>query len=272
MNIGQLVASGAQLFQDAGIKGGRLDAEIILADVLHKDKSWIIAHAEVEPDAAQLDRIQSLFKLRAERHPMSYVLGYREFYGLKFAVDKRALTPRIETEVIVLEATNRAPQKARVLDVGTGSGAMAIALQHTRPDFRVTATEVSQDALDLAQENAVAILGPDHTITFLQSDLFETVTGTYDLIVANLPYVSRSFQTMEEVTFEPDVALFGGSEDGLDLYRAFFKKLPEYLKPTALVFIESDPWQQPELIKLAETAGLAPIFQDYFILGFERKA
>jgi release factor glutamine methyltransferase len=148
---------------------------------------------------------------------------------------------------------------------------MAIALQYTRPDFTVVATEVSHEALDLAKENATAILGPDHAITFLQSDLFDAVTGTFDLIVANLPYVSRSFQTMEEVTFEPDVALFGGSEDGLDLYRAFFKDLPEFLESTALVFIESDPWQQPELIKLAETVGLSPVFQDYFILGFERR-
>ncbi len=268
MNIGELAATGAQLFQDVGIKGGRLDAEIILAEVLEKDKSWIIAHNEVEPSSAQIERIQSLFEIRAKRHPMSYVLGYREFYNLKFAIDKRALTPRIETEVIVLEATNRAPQKARVLDVGTGSGAMAIALQYTRPDFTVVATEVSHEALDLAKENATAILGPDHAITFLQSDLFDAVTGTFDLIVANLPYVSRSFQTMEEVTFEPDVALFGGSEDGLDLYRAFFKDLPEFLESTSLVFIESDPWQQPELIKLAGKAGLSPVFQDYFILGF----
>lgn len=269
MNIGELLSHGTKLFQDAGIKGGRADAEIILADVLQRDKSWVIAHNEIVPQKDELERIQSLFKMRAKRQPMSYVLGYREFCGLKFAVDERALTPRVETEVIVMEATKKAPQKAHVIDVGTGSGAMAIALKHARPDFIVTATEVSLDALSLAKENTVSLLGSDSEITFIQSDLLAEVNDTFDLVVANLPYVSRSYKTMEEVEYEPDVALFGGSEDGLDLYRVFFKQLPSFLAESALVYIESDPWQQPELIKLAADAGLAVLFQDYFILGFQ---
>lgn len=268
MTVSEVIQQGILALKAAGIEGAHTDMDIIVAEVLSVDKSWLLAHADDELSEDHLKRIQLLIDKRVDRQPLSYALGYKDFYGLKIAVDERALTPRIETEVIVMEAAKNTPYGARVLDVGTGSGAMAIALLHSRPDFQVTASEVSSDALELAQENAARILGKTHEITFLISDLFSNITGTYDLIVANLPYVSRSFQIMPEVAHEPDVALFGGSEDGLDLYRSFFTSLPEYLSPDAGLYIESDPWQQPALIQLAQAAGLVVTFQDYFILGF----
>jgi release factor glutamine methyltransferase len=157
-----------------------------------------------------------------------------------------------------------------VLDIGTGSGAMAIALKHLRPDLIVAASEISNQALELARENTENILGADDKIDFITSDLFENIKGKFDIIVANLPYVTRTMELMPEVLNEPDVALFGGSDDGLELYRKFFQDLPKHIRDNSQIWTESDPWQQDELIKLATKSELKKIYQDYFILGFEK--
>lgn len=254
----------------AGIEGAQTDAEVILAHTLNKDRTWLLAHDDAKLSPKQVEHAQQFVQKRAKRIPMSYVLGVREFAGLEFRIDDRALTPRVETETIVAEVAKRAPTGARVLDIGTGSGAMAIALKHLRSDIQVTASEVSTEALELARENASAILGSTTEINFIESDLFENIEGTFDVIVANLPYVARTMELMPEVQNEPDVALFGGADDGLDLYRKFFAELPNYILDGSQVWTESDPWQQNDLIELAKKHNLSKIFQDYFILGFEK--
>ncbi len=270
MIIRDFLKTAIATLKTAEIEGAQTDAEIILAYVLGKDRAWLLAHDEAELNSEQVKAANTLLERRAKRIPMSYVLGVREFAGLEFKIDDRALTPRVETETIVAEVTKRAPQGARVLDIGTGSGAMAIALKHLRPDLHVVASEVSSDALELACENAQNLLKTDKDIGFVQSDLFENIDNTFDVIVANLPYVTREMELMPEVQNEPDVALFGGADDGLDLYRKFFTQLPNHINDASQVWTESDPWQQDDLIKLAEESGLRKIYQDYFILGFER--
>lgn len=269
MTTTEIILETAELLVAAGITGGRTDAELIVAEVLQKDKAWLLAHSDDKLEASDLTAIRSLAKKRASRQPLSYVLGHREFAGLEFAVDARALTPRVETETIVAELTQRLPENTSVLDMGTGCGAIAISLKRLRADLTVTASEVSNDALELAHENAARLLPSASDVHFIKSDIFENVSGRFDAIAANLPYVARSIELMPEVENEPHVALFGGDDDGLALYRKFFEHLPDHLNKHALVFIESDPWQQPELIKLAASAKLKPIYQDYFILGFE---
>ncbi len=254
---------------DAQIIGARTDAELILAHVLQQDRAWLLAHEDDSLTQAQEKLTTSLVQKRSLRQPLSYVLGTREFAGLDFNIDSRALTPRVETETIVEQVTKNAPQHSSVLDVGTGSGAMAISLKHLRPDLIVSASEVSLEALDLAQENAARLLPHQDAVDFIHSDLLEAVHGSFDIIVANLPYVTRAMELLPEVQAEPDVALFGGADDGLDLYRRFFKQLPKHLKHSSELWIESDPWQQPELIDLASSVGLQAKFQDYFILGFK---
>lgn len=271
-NIEQLVAEGKNLLAEAGIQSSRSEAELIIAFVLNEDKSYVLAHNEYKPTTAQTDRIHKLFKKRATRTPMSYVLEMREFYARDFKVDDRALTPRIETEIIVQQAIKYAPQKASVLDIGTGCGAIALSIKLERPDLIVTASDVSTAALDLARENAALLLPNDSQVSFLTSNLFSEISTAFDVIVANLPYVSREADLMPEVKKEPAVALFGGSGDGLDLYRQFFVQLPKHLLPAGYVFLESDPWQQPALIELAASVGLKPLFNDYFILGFQASA
>lgn len=267
--IDELVTEGTQLLTQAGIQAGRSEAELIIAFVLNEDKSYVLAHNYDKPSEADTKRIHKLFNQRAARTPMSYVLQTREFYGRDFKVDKRALTPRIETEIIVQQAIRFVPQNASAVDIGTGCGAIGLSLKLERPDLTVTATDVSQEALDLARENAELLLEKDAKVRFLLSDLFVKLPDTFDVIVANLPYVSRQADLMPEVQKEPAIALFGGDSDGLDLYRRFFQELPRHLCSQGYVFLESDPWQQPALTELAAGAGLSPIFNDYFILGFQ---
>lgn len=270
MIVREFLKTATATLKAVEIEGAQTDAEILLANVLGKDRAWLLAHDDAELDSEQVKAANTLLKKRVRRIPMSYVLGMREFAGLEFKIDERALTPRVETETIVAEVTKRAPQGARVLDIGTGSGAMAIALKHLRPDLQVVASEVSPEALELARENATNLLKSDKAIMFIQSDLFENIKDTFDIIVANLPYVTREMELMPEVQNEPDVALFGGADDGLDLYRKFFSELPDFIHAKSQVWTESDPWQQADLIELAKTCELNKIFQDYFILGFEK--
>lgn len=270
MKICDFLESARATLKTAGIEGAQTDAEVILAHVLKKDRAWFLAHDDAKLTSEHIEAAQKLLEKRAGRIPMSYVLGLREFAGLEFKMDERALTPRVETETIVAEVIKRAPQGAHVLDIGTGSGAMAIAIKHLRPDLRVVASEVSLEALDLARENAKTLLGNDTKIEFIQSDLFDNINDKFDIIAANLPYVTRTMELMPEVQNEPAVALFGGADDGLDLYRKFFTQLPSHISNNARVWTESDPWQQEGLIKLAKACGLTKIFQDYFILGFEK--
>lgn len=268
MTVKEALELAVATLADAKVIGASTDAELILAHVLHQDRVWLLAHEDDSLTQAQERLTTSLVQKRALRQPLSYVLGHREFAGLDFKIDSRALTPRVETETIVEQVAKRAPHNATVLDVGTGSGAMAISLKYLRPDLTITASEVSAGALALAKENAAKLLTKDQSIMFVQSDLLHAIHEPYDVIVANLPYVTRRMELLPEVQAEPDIALFGGADDGLNLYRKFFKQLPRHLKGGSEIWIESDPWQQPELIKLAGTTGLQVQFQDYFILGF----
>lgn len=272
MTVGEFLKKTIAELKAAGIEGAQTDAEIILAHVLKKDRAWLLAHDDDTLQPGHVRTVQTLVKKRASRQPMSYVLGMREFAGLEFKIDHRVLTPRVETETIVAEVVKRAPKSAQVLDIGTGSGAIAIALKYLRPDLAVTASEISDNALKLARENAVNLLGDEAAVNFILSNLFENIFGAFNIIVANLPYVTREMELMPEVQNEPAVALFGGSDDGLELYRKFFQDLPKHIRDNSQIWTESDPWQQDELIKLATKSELKKIHQDYFILGFEKQA
>ena len=196
-----------------------------------------------------------------------HITGKREFYGLDFEITPEVLTPRVETEQMVEWAVKYAPQNSRLIDIGTGSGAIAVAIKSVRPDLSVTATEVSEAALEIARRNA-AVHQTD--IIFVLSDLWENVAGIFETICTNLPYLKDEARTelMEEVKREPDVALFGGP-DGLDIYRRFLAAIPERITLGGYLFTECDPWQQPDLVREASRCSLSPIEQGYFISGFQ---
>jgi len=211
-----------------------LTARLLMATVLERSKEWLLAHDDEPHDGAARERYEALLRRVVAHEPLAYVLGVREFYGLALHVDARVLIPRPETEMLVeralaaLSGVSRATSGFDLFDIGTGSGAVAIAVAKHAPDARVLASDVSADALDVARENARRH-GVAERITFVQSDLLRAIDGLPVVLTANLPYVTR-----EEIDglppeiqeHEPRVALDGG-EDGLDLVRALLGQIAE---------------------------------------------
>jgi release factor glutamine methyltransferase len=199
----------------AGCDTPQLDAELLLASVLGVDRARLVidAHSAVCPD--QRARFDALVARRVEREPVAYILGRKDFRRLTLAVDRRVLIPRPETELLV-EVALSLPAGASVVDVGTGSGAVALALKDERGDLVVWGTDVDEGALAVARSNRDR-LGLD--VEFLQADLLDGVDRRFDAVLANLPYVAEGSALPPEIEgYEPEVALFGGP-DGLDPIR-----------------------------------------------------
>lgn len=271
MKINGALKNAQNKLKEAGINSYQLDSRLLLSDVLDVNKEWLIAHSDDEIKPEDLEKFNRAIQRRLNREPVCYITNRIEFYGIEFFVDSRVLSPRVETELIADEVIKNAKKDAKLIDIGTGSGAIAIAIAKHRLDISITATEVSPEALDVAKQNAEKILGKKHHIEFMISDIWQNVKDRYDIIVTNLPYISDQYalDMNPEVAKEPHVALFGGGNDGLDLYRRFYEGLPIHLQKSGKVYHESDPWQHQELIKMAQKADLKPILQDYLILGFE---
>lgn len=267
MTVGSAVKNYVAQLEAAGVPGAKLDVELLIAFVAGKERSWVMAHPEVELSEAESAELKRLVGLRAERHPLVHITNQREFYGLDLFVNADVLTPRVETEQMVEWAVKDAPQGSRLIDIGTGSGAIAIAIAKHRPDLEVWATDVTDEALAVAKRNIEA---HDAKIQLIKSDLFDGVDGIFDTVVTNLPYLQDNAQLMPEVQKEPAVALHGGL-DGLDLYRRFLKQLPEHLKGNGRLFTECDPWQHASLTEEADKIDLSPAREGYFILGFQLK-
>lgn len=198
----------------AGCDTPRLDAEVLLAHALGVDRAQLYIDGPPAPGA-----FDALLTRRAAREPVAYILGYKDFRRIRLAVDRRVLIPRPETELLV-EAALDLPAGARVADVGTGSGAVALALKDERPDLEVTGFDLSEDALAVARGNAER-LGLE--VRFAEADLLDD--GSYDAVVANLPYVPSGVELQPEIAnYEPAVALFAGP-DGLDLIRRLIARV-----------------------------------------------
>jgi release factor glutamine methyltransferase len=250
------------------------DAEILISWCLNLRREELLAHPEREITPEEYDRISSELTRRADGEPVAYITGSKEFYGFPFAVDHRALIPRPETEGIVSRAlAHIATEPKRILEVGTGCGAISVAVAASlATPQQFTITEVDPAALALAQENWNANVTTPHTVTWLVSDLLENneIAGPFDIVLANLPYVENRWQhdpaAQRDVVFwEPDLALFGG-EDGLDLYRKFFHQLPEYVNSGATILAEHGDIQGEAMRTLAATSfpgAAAQTHQDY---------
>lgn len=214
-SVAQALSDAVSLLSAAGCDTPRLDAELLLASVLDVGRERLVIDAAVELDAPDLERFEAVVARREAREPVAYILGHKAFRRITLSVDRRVLIPRPETEMLV-EIGLTLDQGARIADVGTGSGAVALALKDERPDLTVIGIDVSEDALSVARENG-ARLGLD--VEFVCADLLDGVPGPFDAVVGNLPYVAEGSALPPEIeVYEPPVALFGG-EDGLDLTR-----------------------------------------------------
>jgi len=223
----------------AGCDTPRLDAEVLLACALGVDRGLLIAHPERELTGEQARWFMDASRRRREREPVAYIVGWKGFRRLDLQVDRRVLIPRPETEHVV-EAALSLPAGARVVDVGTGSGAIALALKDERPDLEVVGTDVSADALDVARGNAER-LGLD--VDFVHGDLLAGLSA--DAVVSNPPYVAAGDRLPPDVGFEPRAALFGG-EDGLDVIRRLVKEAGD----VPFLALEVGAGQAPEVAAL----------------------
>lgn len=257
-----------------GSTSPRLDAELLLCLVLKSTRVQLIIDAERPLQKEELDRYKSLHIRRRSGEPIAYLIGTREFFGRPFRVDARVLVPRPDTEILVevaLRRTRALSLCARVLDLCTGSGCVAITLARERPTTRVIATDISQDALDLARENALRLGAVN--VAFLQGDLFDALSvqvrqraqkpnrARFDLITANPPYIRNDeLPTLQADVrdFEPRHALVAG-EDGLDLVRRILEQAPHYLETGGVIALEIGADQAPNTVALFERAGFSDI-------------
>ena len=226
------------------------DAELLLMHVLACDRAYLLTHPETQLTAEQAALYEAWLARRARHEPVQYIIGEQEFFGLTFRVTPDVLIPRPETEHLVEAALERAGRESalRIADIGTGSGAIAVALAHALPRARVTALDISTAALVVAQENAKSH-GVSDRIRFFKSDLLAAVTGEqFDMIVSNPPYVAEGEELERQVRdYEPDVALFAGPE-GLDVYRRLIPKAA--LRPGGWLLLEIGHGQRDALERL----------------------
>lgn len=261
-----------------------LDAELILLFVLCKstvqevDRSYIFAHPEVEIAPKWQAVLDKMLEKRATGVPLAYVLGEKEFYGRKFEVNPDVLIPRPETEALIdLVRTLPLPKQPSFLEIGTGSGCIAITLALEYPQSYVLATDVSVKALDVACRNDIVYEG---RVEFLQSNLLRDVSadeGHFDVLVANLPYVDPSWEWLDQSSLchEPSRALYVKQEGGLALYQRLFRELKLRQGRGGFgvdyVVVEADPCQHTALVRMAERHGLLCLRTKGFGLVFERR-
>jgi release factor glutamine methyltransferase len=266
MSARTLVDRGAERLAGAGVETPRLDAELLLAAAVGASRSEIVAGL-ADPAGAEPVYEQWIAR-RERREPLAYITGSQGFRGIDLAVDRRVLIPRPETELLVELVIAHRPRT--ILDVATGSGAVALALADELPDAAVTASDVSEEALELAAENARALgLG---RVEFVHSDLLGHVAGRFDAICANLPYVTRGdLATLqpEVARYEPRLALDGG-DDGLDLVRRFVRTSPTRLELGGLIALEIGLGQATKTAELLAAAGFVAIECHEDLCGIER--
>jgi release factor glutamine methyltransferase len=252
----------------AGCETPRLDAEVLLAHVLGVRRERLLLERELRVEGAAVRDFQDAVRRRAiEREPVAYIVGRRGFRELDLAVDHRALVPRPETELLV-EVALTLPRESRVLDLATGSGAVALALKHERPDLDVTASELSEDALELARSNG-RLLGLE--VRWLHADLLAGVPDDFRAVLANLPYIAdseRAGLAPEIVRHEPPGALFAGP-DGLAAVRALLEQLA-LRDRVDFVALEVGAGQAPAVVELTRAAGFPAVRRERDLAGLER--
>jgi len=263
--------------RERGFESARLDAELMLAMVLECDRIKLIIDSKRPLAGDELACYKLLHKRRRNGEPVAYLRGTREFFSREFHVDKRVMVPRPETELLVevgLRRTRSLDLSARVLDICTGSGCVAITLKKERPTTRVFASDVSPEALSLARHNALRL---GARVAFAEGSVFssplaQAALGQIDLVTANPPYISAADAAelpLDVSAFEPELALYSG-DDGLDLTRSIVRQAPEVLAPGGVLALEVAHDAAERVAALMTAAGLMAIEVDRDFARIER--
>jgi len=269
VSIDRFLREATNQLHMCGIETARLDSLVLLSDELGHDKAWVLAHPEYVLQGSVLKKLSTKITQRAQHVPLAYIRGKAEFYGREFMVNKHVLVPRPESESMIdlLKRVVGPDSRTTIIDVGTGSGCLAITAKLELPNSTVVALDSSYECLRVAKQNATKLVAD---ITFLESDLLDSMQDSSfkiqdSILLANLPYVPNDYPVNNAAAHEPPLALFGGS-DGLKLYRKLFSQAKE-LRVTCII-TESLTEQHAGLIKTARenafrhasTDGLAQLF------------
>ena len=256
--IGEILTWTKQYFGEKGVDNPRLDAEVLLSHVLGRDRLYLYVNFDQPLEANELGAFRELVKRRALRMPVAYLLGWKEFMGLRFVVGPAVLIPRPDTEILVEYALNRlkASPSPVVLDVGTGSGAIAVSLLSRMTEAQGMAVDISVEALKVAEKNA-ADHGVAERLELKPGDLFVPAQGRkFDAVLSNPPYITTSdmAELAPELGYEPKGALIAGV-DGLDFYRRIVAEGAIYIKEDGFMVLEVGAGQAAEVCALADGAS-----------------
>ena len=263
MTIREMLKSASARLESAGVPNAAYDAMQMLAHVLREDALMMRLNGHRELAQDKHEAYEAILARREKREPMQYILGSTGFMGLEFHVEPGVLIPRPDTEILCEEALRRLVPGGHVLDIGTGSGALAVSIAKLAKNAKVTAVDVSEAALAIARSNAE---NNEADVRFIKSDCFAALQGEkFDMIVSNPPYIDKEDMTqlMPEVLQEPELALFGG-EDGLDFYRRISKEAGAYLEEGGCLLFEIGYKQKDDVSALLkEHIGEPFALKDY---------
>jgi release factor glutamine methyltransferase len=266
MRIDSFLRHAESQLQQAGIGSARLDVLILLEDMLHKERAWLLAHPETRITGTQARRLERKIARRITHVPLAYIRGHSEFYGRHFKVNRHVLEPRPESETMIgLLLKLSLPKQPKIADVGTGNGAIGI----------TAALEISGSTVDLYDISAGALAVAKHNthlhelhLHARKMNLLSRPLRPYDAIMANLPYVPDKWQINEAAMAEPKIAIFGG-KDGLDVYRKFFHQLQRFTWKPRFVLTEALPPQHENLAAVAAQNGFKLRKSEDFIQIYE---
>ena len=271
MTIAQWLKQATDELADDLLPSPRLDAEIILAHTLRHPRTYLHAHSDDELSLRDVDIANARIELRKDRVPVAYIIGHKEFYGRRFKVSPAVLIPRPESEQLVtmlralLPTSQALPDLApmRLVDIGTGSGCLGVTIKLEIPELNVALVDTSRHALQIAEKNARALGAEVETFV---SDLLQDYPYSPDIIVANLPYVDRSWDQSPELANEPTEALYA-DDGGLSIIKRCVEQVAARAKPNALLLLEADPRQLDAISLYANQHGFNEEVRDQFAIG-----
>ena len=265
MKVKAFLERSTKKLEGANIGSARLDVLILLEDTLDKDRSWLLAHPEIELTSVQQKKLDKQVARRTRHEPLAYIRGFTEFYGRRFKVNRRVLEPRPESETMIELLKGLGLSKnTKIADVGTGSGALGITGALELHNHNVDLYDIDASALAVAKHNCA--LHELH-LRAVKRDLLRNSHKAYDVILANLPYVPNGWRINEAAAMEPRIAIFGG-KDGLDVYRRFFEQLTHFSWRPKYILTEALPPQHSELTRIAKDGGFREHQSQDFIQVF----
>lgn len=256
--IGSILKWTEQYFNDKGVESSRLDAEVLLSRVLGKERIYLYVHFDQPLQQMELGRFREMIKQRVKRIPVAYILGGKEFMGMDFSVSPAVLIPRPDTEILVENVIERLKKlgNVHIVDIGTGSGAIAVSILANCLNVSGVAVDISSEALAVAKSNAIRH-GVDMRLEFVKSDVYDSLSaGQFDAIISNPPYIpDKDIAGLEpEVKCEPYGALAGG-KDGLDFYRRLIQEGIKFLKPNGFMAFEVGIYQAEDVADIGRETG-----------------